>query len=78
MSESQNVAILAHLEAGASLTPLEALEMFGCFRLGARVHELRRRGWIIESHLIRTQTGKRVASYSLESERDRAMRAALA
>lgn len=41
---SQNDVILARLASGEPLTPLEALRDFGCFRLAARVAELRARG----------------------------------
>ena len=57
--------ILAHLRAGNRLTALEALERFGCFRLAARVHELRREGWQIEERTVETRGGKRVAEYWL-------------
>ena len=56
--------ILAYLKRGNSLTPLEALERFGCMRLGARIHELKRRGVNILAD-IATINGKRVARYSL-------------
>jgi hypothetical protein len=42
-----------------------ALESFGCFRLAARIHELRRDGWQIEERTVETRGGKRVAEYSL-------------
>jgi Helix-turn-helix domain len=32
-----------HLLAGNSITPLEALQMFGCFRLGAVIYRLRKK-----------------------------------
>jgi len=35
MKKSQMNQILARLEKGKSITPLEALEKFGCFRLSA-------------------------------------------
>jgi hypothetical protein len=60
--------ILAHLRAGNRLTALDALERFQCFRLAARVHELRREGWAIEERMVETGSGKRVAEYSLEGE----------
>ncbi len=47
------------------LTALDALESFGCFRLAARIHELRRDGWQIEERTVETRGGKRVAEYSL-------------
>lgn len=58
--------ILAHLRAGNRLTALEALEKFGCFRLAARIHELRREGWQIEERTVETRGGKRVAEYCME------------
>ncbi len=57
--------ILAHLRAGNRLTALDALESFGCFRLAARIHELRREGWAIEERTVETRSGKRVAEYSM-------------
>jgi hypothetical protein len=57
--------ILAHLRAGNRLTALDALESFGCFRLAARIHELRREGWQIEERTVETRGGKRVAEYSM-------------
>lgn len=38
---TQKDLILKHLLRGMSLTPLEALSRFGCFRLGARIYDLR-------------------------------------
>lgn len=61
---SQEAAILNYLRKGKKLTPLEALRRFGCFRLSARVYDLRVRGHIIVSKTIQV-SGKRVAEYSL-------------
>jgi hypothetical protein len=57
--------ILAYLQAGNRLTALEALQRFQCFRLAARIHELRRDGWQIEEQMVETGSGKRVAEYSM-------------
>jgi len=57
--------ILRYLEAGNRLTALEALERFQCFRLAARVHELRRDGWNVQERTVETRGGKRVAEYSI-------------
>lgn len=57
-SPTQADSILAYLKRGHSITPLEALERFGCMRLGARVWELKRRGIEIVSEMIRVN-GKR-------------------
>jgi len=57
--------ILAYLQAGNRLTALEALQQFGCFRLAARIHELRNQGWQIAERMVETSSGKRVAEYYL-------------
>jgi hypothetical protein len=62
---NQAERILAYLRTGARLTPLEALDRFGCFRLGARIWELKQRGAAISCRLVETAGGKRVAEYSL-------------
>ena len=45
MRNSQSKKILAFLKAGGSLSPLEALTMFGCGRLGARIYDLKKQGY---------------------------------
>ena len=61
---SQADAILLYLESGAEITALEALEIFGCLRLAARIKDLRARGIAIDS-LDREANGKRFAAYRL-------------
>ena len=61
---TQNEQILAALKHGP-LTPIEALERFGCFRLAARVGELRQQGHLIGVEKVTTPTGKHVARYRL-------------
>jgi predicted nucleic acid-binding Zn-ribbon protein len=65
-TESQNKRILKHLKAGHTITALEALELFQCFRLSARISDLRSYGFRINTTMIRTNTGKRVAEYKLD------------
>ncbi len=60
---SQTAQIAAYLKKGHKLTPIEALERFGCFRLAARVHELNRQGMNIKSELRRFNGEKRAAVY---------------
>lgn len=65
-SMSQNSRIADYLLQGNSITPIDALNLFGCFRLGARIADIKERyGWQIESNRVTTPTGKRVASYKL-------------
>ena len=59
---SQTERIRRHLESGKGLTPLEALKRYGCFRLGARVWELKREGMAIISERVR-RNGKTFARY---------------
>ena len=44
--ESQNKAIKAHLEKGYTINAIQALEMFGCFILAARIKDLKDDGMI--------------------------------
>lgn len=46
---SQSAEIERRLESGATLTPLDALREFGCFRLAARIEELKHRRKDIET-----------------------------
>lgn len=41
---TQNEMILEHLMKGRSITPLEALSLYGSLRLGARIYDIERRG----------------------------------
>ena len=68
---TQTAAILAHLQT-RELTPLEALDLYGCFRLAARIDELRAAGHDIVTR-IETRGGKRFASYRLAGPVQREM-----
>ena len=50
--ETQNKRIRQYLESGRKLTPLDALYQFNCFRLGARIYDLKDQGMNIETELI--------------------------
>lgn len=63
--ESQNKKIIAYLEDGNVITPIEALTLFGCMRLAARISDLKRRGYII-SKTMKTNGDSRYAEYKLE------------
>ena len=65
---SQNKRIAEWLKAGNSITAMEALNMFNCFRLASRINDLRNRGMQIITEKILTATGKRVASYKLVND----------
>ena len=63
---TQKDMILDYLKLGQSLTPMEALKYFSCFRLASRISDLRRKGYSIDRTMVEDKkTGKRYASYSL-------------
>lgn len=65
MKLTQEAAILAHLKTGASISSLEALNQYGCFRLASVIFNLRKAGYAIKSTQGR-HAEKRFAVYRLE------------
>jgi len=63
-TESQETQVLNYLQSGKTITQLEALNMFDCMRLSARVHRLKKRGHNIKA-LIVSENGKRFGKYYL-------------
>ena len=61
---SQNHQIAAYLMRGGSITPIDALKMFGCFRLSARIADLRKGGMKIVTKYV-TENGKTFAQYRM-------------
>lgn len=64
-AKSQCDMILAYLQKGYSITQMDALNMFNCFRLASRIHDLRDRGYKINACKVTTASGKRVCEYVL-------------
>lgn len=66
---TQNSMILDYLERNGSITQAEAISQFGCYRLGARIWELKERGYKIIRHMEdgvnRYGAKTRYARYSL-------------
>lgn len=63
---SQTGRVLAMLyNRPEGITAIDALDAAGCFRLAARINELRREGYDIETREERTSSGKRIARYVL-------------
>jgi hypothetical protein len=60
-------AIRSFLLEGNSLTPIDALERFGCFRLAARIDDLRQEGLDIET-IKERRNGKSYARYRLRDK----------
>lgn len=70
---SQRAKILKHLQEGGHLTALQALNLFGCNRLAARIYDLKEDG----HNIFKTMKGMRnrygtkiaVAEYSLIAQK---------
>jgi len=68
MKMSQNQKILKHLSSGKSLSPLQALGLFGCYRLAGRIYDLKRAGHQIETIIKSDDQGRTYASYVLKHD----------
>ena len=66
MAKSKMDHLKAHLVSGKSITQLEALGLYGLFRLAARVKELRDKGWDISTEIRNDPNGSTYAVYTLE------------
>lgn len=66
MSQCQD--ILTMLERGP-VTAIDALQQTGCFRLAARIADLRAAGHDIETNTITTPMGKHIAQYTLKARK---------
>ena len=65
-TDSQNALIKGWLLNGYSITQLEALNQFGCFRLAARISDLRDQSLNVVTEIVTLENGKRVARYFLK------------
>lgn len=61
---NQSEAILEYLKEGNKITPLDALDRFGCFRLASRISDLKKQGYNIKMEMI-SRGEKSYAEYSL-------------
>ena len=72
--ETQKKIILEHLAMGEKLTPADAFRLTGSTRLSARIYDLRRDGYVINTEMItvRNRLGRTatVAQYSMEASPD--------
>ena len=62
MSLNQKLHVLNYIKRHGSITPMEALNSFGCMRLASRINELRCEGHAIETRML-SKGGKRWAQY---------------
>ena len=49
---TQKQMILRHLLEGNPIDPMESLREYGCYRLGAVIHILRKEGHLISTKLV--------------------------
>ena len=70
--QTDKQAVLAYLKEHKTITPIEALNSIGCYRLGARIYELRHDGHQIATEFVhgtdRTGEPMRYAKYTLIKE----------
>jgi hypothetical protein len=71
--ESQKSKIMKWLDNGNSITPIQALEMFGCFRLAAIIHSIKHQekefmeGRELITTMVTNKFGVKYGSYKLKS-----------
>ena len=58
--------VFNHLQSGRSITPIEALDLYGSFRLSGIISRLRKRGYfIVTERETYPETGSTFAKYTL-------------
>jgi len=68
---TQEKQILDHLKSGRAITPIEALDLYGCFRLASRISDLKKEHTKIEKTMVHNPvTNKKFASYSMRIKED--------
>lgn len=66
MNNTQLNQVLSHLKQGRSITQIDAIRLFNCYRLSAIIEKLRRQGCDIVTHYERNNSGiGRHARYEL-------------
>lgn len=66
--KSQKQQILDYMLEGNEISPKDALKMFGCFRLGARIADLKKDGYDVKKRIAKGE--KNYAIYRLEVPND--------
>lgn len=67
--ETQLDLVYKHLVQGLSITPLDALNLYGCFRLSAVIHKLRHKyGIPIQMEQPEAANGKPYAKYWIDKD----------
>ena len=58
------------LDQGKTLTSMEALTKFRCFRLASRINDLKKAGYPVAKRMIEIDSGKKVAQYFKETSNE--------
>lgn len=58
MNNTQYTHVLTHLKQGRSITQVESIRLYKCYRLSAIIEKLRKQGFEIVSHRERNSSGK--------------------
>lgn len=74
MSRAQTAYILKHMQDGLRISPMTAMKLFGCMRLGARIYDLRQMGHKIESQMVKAKNAMGVSTRYKEYWIDRSKR----
>lgn len=64
ITANQNRTLLKHLRSGRTITQPEAVNLYGIWRLGARVYDLRIKGIAIET-IYESFGNRKIARYKL-------------
>ena len=65
--KTQKQQVKEHLKDGNSITPIEELERFGCFRLASIICRLRDGGMSIKTSLTKNSHGHSFAKYTIDN-----------
>lgn len=73
-AKTQSEKILTHMLRGNRISPIVALEEFGCMRLGARIHEIKAMGFEVQDEFVEAPGPghTRFKEYWIEAEDRRA------
>lgn len=63
--KTQTQTIHDYLKSGRSITPIDALNLFGCFRLGARIYDIEKNYGLTVERKLEFNGKKRFMRYWL-------------
>ena len=68
MKQSQTRQILDYFSEGGKLSGLDALSMFGAYRLSSIIFNLRKAGYNIKKHMRESESGATYAVYYMSDD----------